>query len=274
MTTGEAFASDIRAANAPGGPVFHLPQPSVNPLNWMGGIWRATVAAANTAEHAVVGAAELTATLLSPAPESSLTGPVTRMRRYSAARVHLADMKQVCRAFDVTLNDVALAAITNSYRTILLDRGEKPGPNSLRTLVAVSVRSVNDFGVTDNRVSVMLPLLPVDEPDPVKQLEVVHSRLMKAKGSGQREGGSALFSATKTVPFAFSAWTIRLMTRLPQKSVTAGATNVSGPRRRQRVMGRQVLEVLPIPPIALHLRTGIAMVSYADSFSFWRHRRL
>jgi diacylglycerol O-acyltransferase len=64
------------------------------------------------------------------------------MRRYSAARVHLADMKQVCRAFDVTLNDVALAAITNSYRTILLDRGEKPGPNSVRTLVAVSVRSV------------------------------------------------------------------------------------------------------------------------------------
>jgi diacylglycerol O-acyltransferase len=33
-------------------------------------------------------------------------------------------------------------------------------------------------------------------------------------------------------------------------------------------MGRQVLEVLPIPPIALHLRTGIAMVSYADSFFF------
>ena len=110
--------------------------------------------------------------------------------------------------------------------------------------------------------------MPVDEADPVKQLEVVHSRLMKAKGSGQREGGSALFSAAKNVPFAFSAWTIRLMTRLPQKSVTAGATDVPGPRRRQRVMGRQVLEVLPIPPIALHLRTGIAMVSYADSFSF------
>jgi hypothetical protein len=33
-------------------------------------------------------------------------------------------------------------------------------------------------------------------------------------------------------------------------------------------MGREVLEVLPVPPIALHLRTGIAMVSYADSFVF------
>jgi diacylglycerol O-acyltransferase / wax synthase len=29
-----------------------------------------------------------------------------------------------------------------------------------------------------------------------------------------------------------------------------------------------VLEILPIPPIALQLRTGIAMLSYADKFIF------
>jgi hypothetical protein len=39
------------------------------------------------------------------------------------------------------------------------------------------MRSADDFDVTDNRVSVMLPLLPVDEPDPVKLLEIVHRRL-------------------------------------------------------------------------------------------------
>jgi hypothetical protein len=33
-------------------------------------------------------------------------------------------------------------------------------------------------------------------------------------------------------------------------------------------MGREVLELLPVPPIALGLRTGIAMVSYADNFVF------
>ena len=33
-------------------------------------------------------------------------------------------------------------------------------------------------------------------------------------------------------------------------------------------MGRQVLEVVPIPPIALQLRTAIAMLSYADKFIF------
>ena len=234
----------------------------------MNDIWRATLAATSAAEHAVVGAAELTAHVLTAAPESSLNGPVTKMRRFSAARVDLTVMKQVARDFDVTLNDVALAAITSSYRTMLLDRGETPGPQALRTLVPVSMRSAEHFDVTDNRVSAMLPLLPVDEPDPVKQLEIVHRRLTEAKGSGQREGGSAVFAAAGSVPFAFSAWAIRLLTRLPQKSVTALATNVPGPRGRQRVLGRDVLEILPVPPIALHLRTGIAMLSYADRFSF------
>src|SRR5262249_54477969 len=206
--------------------------------------------------------------LFSPGPGSSLNGPVTTMRRFSAARVRLADLQEVSQAFGVTLNDVALAAITDSYRKILLDRGEQPGRNSLRTLVPVSVRPTNHFHMTDNQVSAMLPLLPVDEPDPVRQLQLVHSRLSRAKDSGQREGGSALFSVAKNVPFAFSAWAIRLLARFPQKAVVALATNVPGPRSRQTLMGRQVLEILPIPPIAVQLRTGIAMLSYADKFIF------
>jgi hypothetical protein len=111
-------------------------------------------------------------------------------------------------------------------------------------------------------------LLPVDEADPVEQLRRVHGRLTRAKASGQREGGSALVSAAKSVPFAFSAWAIRLLARLPQRAVVALATNVPGPRKQQKLMGRRVLEIWPIPPIALQLRTGIAMLSYADTFIF------
>ncbi len=265
---GDTFAKDIRGSKQPDRPVLRLPHINLNPLSWVSGIARGTLTAAAAAEHAAVGAAELTASLLNPGPQTSLTGPVTRMRRYRVARVRLADMHQAAKAFDVTLNDVALAAITDSYRRILIDRGEKPSPNSLRTLVPVSIRPANQFTLTDNRVSAMLPLLPVDEADPVKQLQLVHDRLIRAKGSGQREGGSALMSAAKDIPFAFSAWPVRLLSRLPQRSVTALATNVPGPRQPQVLMGRKVLEILPIPPIALHLRTGVAMLSYADSFTF------
>lgn len=243
-------------------------KPSLNPLDWVGDIGRGAIGAATAAEHIAVGAAELVASLLVPAPDSSLNGRVTTMRRYSAARVRLADMQKVSRHFGVTVNDVALAAITNSYRTLLLERGEQPGRNSLRTLVPVSVRPVDQFNVADNRVSAMLPLLPVDVEDPVKQLRLVHDRLNRAKASGQSEGGSAVVSAVTRVPFVLSAWTLRLLMRLPQRAVVALATNVPGPRCQQRLMGRRVLEVLPIPPIALQLRTGIAMVSYADNFVF------
>ncbi|ORW43238.1 diacylglycerol O-acyltransferase [Mycobacterium paraense] len=265
---GGTFAADIRAARQPDGPGPGLPRLGFNPLTWVSGIGRSALAAASAAEHVALGAAELTASLFSVAPESSLNGPVTTMRRFSAARVRLADLQRVARAFDVTLNDVALAAITDSYRKMLLERGERPARNSLRTLVPVSVRPTNHFGVADNQVSAMLPLLPVDEADPVEQLRLVHGRLTRAKASGQREGGSALVSAARNVPFALTAWGIRLLARLPQRAVVALATNVPGPRKRQTLLGRRVLEILPVPPIALQLRTGIAMLSYADSFVF------
>jgi WS/DGAT/MGAT family acyltransferase len=263
-----SFATDIRAAKEPATARGGRPNLSFNPLSWVSAVGRSALAAAATAEHVAVGAAELTASLFSPGPESSLNGPLTTMRRFSAARVRLADLQQVAQAFDVTINDVALAAITDSYRKMLIDRGEQPGRNSLRTLVPVSVRPTNHFHMADNQVSAMLPLLPVDEGDPVEQLRLVHSRLTRAKASGQREGGSALVSAAKNVPFAFSAWAVRLLARLPQRAVVALATNVPGPRRQQKLLGRRVLEILPIPPIAFQVRTGIAMLSYADAFVF------
>jgi diacylglycerol O-acyltransferase len=70
------------------------------------------------------------------------------------------------------------------------------------------------------------------------------------------------------VPFPLTAWTVRALTRLPQRGVVTVATNVPGPRQRMRIMGREVLHVLPIPPIALQLRTGVAILSYADELVF------
>ncbi|WP_039890056.1 WS/DGAT/MGAT family O-acyltransferase [Mycobacterium xenopi] len=263
----DTFANNIHAAKQLVGAALPRPALGWNLLAWPGEVWRSAVGAATAAQHAAIGVAEITAELLS-SPGSSLTGAVTTMRRYSAARVKLADLKQVARAFDVTLNDVALAAITDSYRNLLLRRGEQPRHDTARTLVPVSIRSMKEMQQTGNRVAAMLPLLPVDEADPLKQLELVHSRLTRAKNSGQREGTTALLAIVNHVPFTLSALTIRLLGRLPQHAFSVLATNIPGSRRRHRLMGRQVLEVLPVPPIVLGLRTAIAMVSYADDFVF------
>jgi diacylglycerol O-acyltransferase / wax synthase len=65
-----------------------------------------------------------------------------------------------------------------------------------------------------------------------------------------------------------SSWLIRLLTRLPQRGIVTLATNVPGPNRRLEMMGRTVSRLLPIPPIALQLRTGVAIMSYADDLVF------
>ena len=262
---GETFANRIRAAAE--SPALRPSWPSLNPLDWAGDIWHLSTAVTSAAARIAAGAVQIAAGILSPA-DSSLIGPVSNLRRYSAAQVLLVDVAMICHKFDVTINDVALAAITDSFRAMLMHRGEQPQRNSLRTLVPVSVRSADASNQLDNRVSLMLPYLPIELEDPIERLQAVHGRLTRAKSGGQRQAGSALFSAANYIPFALTAWAVRLLTRLPQFGVVALATNVPGPRRRLRMMGRDVLRLLPIPPIALHLRTGIAMRSYGDDLVF------
>jgi diacylglycerol O-acyltransferase / wax synthase len=246
-------------------PVPDPTPPSTNPLS---NLWRAATNVTDAATRTVSGAAELAAGLLRPNTDSSLVGPVTAMRRYRAVRVPLADIEQVCRKFDVTVNDVALTAITAGFRSVLLHRGDEPKPDSLRTLVPVSVRSPDTLDKPGNRLSVMLPYLPVEQDDPIQQLRIVHSRMNRAKQGGQRQAGNMAVSASNYFPFMWSAWAIRLLTRLPQRGIVTLATNVPGPRRQLRMMGGRVASLLPIPPIAMRLRTGVAVLSYADELVF------
>ncbi|WP_431232565.1 WS/DGAT/MGAT family O-acyltransferase [Mycolicibacterium psychrotolerans] len=265
---GATFATEIRAAKESTDHRGRIAGISLNPLDWASSLWQTAVGVTNAAALAVQGVIEITGGLVRPASPSSLAGPLRTMRGYSAARVSLDDVTAICHEFGVTVNDVALTAITDSFRSALVRRGELPRRNSLRTLVPVSVRSNDARERIDNRVSIMLPCLPVEKDDVLDQLREVHTRLTSAKGSGQRQAGSAFVSTISSLPFPVTAWAVRALTRLPQRGVVTVATNVPGPRERSKILGREVLSVLPIPPIALQLRTGIAILSYADSLVF------
>ena len=244
------------------------PKPLENLWNPLDNLWRTATGITGAAARTVGGAAEIATGLLRSSAGSSLVGPVTRMRCYRAVRVPLAEVEQVCRKFDVTINDVALTAITEGFRSVLLHRGEEPRPDSLRTLVPVSVRSPDALDKPGNRLSIMLPYLPVEQDDPIQQLRVVHSRLSRAKQGGQRQAGNVAVSATNYIPFMLSSWLIRFLTRMPQRGIVTLATNIPGPRRQLQMMGREVARLLPIPPIALRLRTGVAVLSYANDLVF------
>ena len=58
-----------------------------------------------------------------PATPSSLTGPIGRSRRYAMARAPLADVLEIRKRAQVSLNDVVLAAISGGFRSLLCARG-------------------------------------------------------------------------------------------------------------------------------------------------------
>ncbi|KRE25368.1 hypothetical protein ASG82_17465 [Mycobacterium sp. Soil538] len=167
--------------------------------------------------------------------------PVAGMHRYSAVEVPLSGVAPICRTFGVALDDVALSAITDSFRAALLRRGEEPRPDSLR-------------------VSGMLPALPVHEVDRVTQLLTVQRRLLAARARRQRFGAGALLSA------------VDLLTGLPQRGVvavtmdTAMDTAVAG--WPQTLLGRAVVRVLPVPALTLRLRTAVAILNDGDNLVF------
>ncbi|WP_040814995.1 wax ester/triacylglycerol synthase family O-acyltransferase [Nocardia concava] len=208
------------------------------------------------------------AALVSAPASSSLNGPIGRQRRYTIARASLTEIREIGRGFDATVNDVVLAAVTAAYRAVLLGRGEDPTGDSVRILVPVSMRAAEAKAVLDNRVSAVVSLLPLHLEDPVERLTAIHRRMVRQKSGGAAQAEKSLLALAGRLPFASVAWSVRLLSRLPQRGVTAVATNVPGPHRTLTLLGSEVLELLPAIPIAMRLRTGIAILSYGDQLTF------
>ncbi|MCM6772407.1 wax ester/triacylglycerol synthase family O-acyltransferase [Nocardia sp. CDC159] len=203
-----------------------------------------------------------------PATGSSFNGPIGRQRRYAIARASLPEIREIGRAFGVTVNDVAVAAVASAYREVLLGRGEQLTPGKVRVLVPVSVRAEDAKYVPDNRVSAMVPTLPVEVANPVERLKAVHGQISAHRSRGEAEAQRSLLSLAGLLPFPMVAWTFRLASHYPQHAISALATNVPGPRHRLTMHGREVLEILPCIPIAMRLRTTIAILGYADRLAF------
>lgn len=205
---------------------------------------------------------------LRPGPATSLTGALDGSRRYAWTDTCLEDVRTVRKAYGVTVNDVALAAVASGFRALLLHRGETPDARALRSLVPVSTRAAGEESIPDNRVSMMLPHLPVDLEDPVERLLAVHERIGQLRASHQIEAGGSLTAAMELGAFAPVAWAMKVGLGLPQRQIATVATNVPGPRQPLYALGREAVALLPYVPIADQVRFGVAIFSYCDTLTF------
>jgi diacylglycerol O-acyltransferase / wax synthase len=219
----------------------------------------------------MVGLGSLGARLLVPGTTVSVEGAIGVERRWAAGRCSLQDAKAIGHAFDASVNDVVLAAITGAFRTMLAARGEPVDNIVFRSLVPVSVRHADDH-TFNNQVSLLIAELPVGIEDPVERLRAVHEEISSLKAAHQVEAGEAVLATAGFVPPVLLAMgahaAMGLMRRLPQRSVNTVTTNVPGPQFPLYALGRRMVEYLPFVPLSEGIRIGIAILSYDGLISF------
>jgi diacylglycerol O-acyltransferase / wax synthase len=203
---------------------------------------------------------------LNPAPEVPLNVPIGPHRRIARVQASLADFKEVKNAFGGTVNDVVLAVVSGALRNWLHSRGVRTAGMELRAQVPVSIRSEVEKGALGNRIAAMRGPLPVYVDDPVERLRRVSEAMSGLKESKQALGAEVIAGLEDFAPPTLLAQASRLnfSTRLFNLIVT----NVPGPQFPLFLLGRELLELIPIAFLPENQALAIAIISYNGNVDF------
>jgi diacylglycerol O-acyltransferase / wax synthase len=200
------------------------------------------------------------------APRTSLNVPIGQGRRFTAARVPLADLKQIAHQLGGSVNDVVLAACTTGLRVLLLERGEPVPGHGLRAMVPVNLRAASERLALGNRVSSLFVDLPVAEPVAhVRFSRIVHTTL-RLKESDLAAGADTFIELAALAPPVLHAAVAR--TAYATRLFNVTITNVPGPQQPMYGLGARLREVLPVVPLAAAHAVGIAAFSYDGLVTF------
>jgi diacylglycerol O-acyltransferase / wax synthase len=200
------------------------------------------------------------------APSSPLNVDIGPHRRYDWVRTDLNELKAIKDQLGGTVNDVVLTVVTGALRSFLERRGEEVGELELRAMIPVSVRREDEYGRAGNRVAAMMAPLPIYEPDPVERLNILREELAGLKQSGQAVGAQVLTQLSGFAPPTVMAQASRLQSR--QRFFNLVVTNVPGPQMPLYVLGRQLLDLFPMAPLARRQALCIAVMSYNGKMNF------
>lgn len=223
-----------------------------------------------SAAEAIVGSAgEEHMTLPMAAPPTPFSRSLTPRRSVSFARASLSDVKFIKNAFEVTLNDVVLAACTLALRRRLLEHGSLPD-RPLVASVPVSARTEGERAKSFNRVTAMFVGLPVHIEDPVETLLEVSREAASAKKMMAMLGKNLLGKWIELLPPLLFAQAMQLYSALGMAERHAPVhnmvvSNVPGPPFPFYAGGGRVLAVYPLGPILEGAALNVTVFSYEDA---------
>jgi WS/DGAT/MGAT family acyltransferase len=186
-------------------------------------------------------------------------------------RLDVGDIRRVRRRFGGTDNDVLLAVLTGALRSWLVERGDRVDGPAPRALIPVSRRSRPGDPVAGNMLSGYLCELPVQERDPLSQLDRIRATMDRNKAAGPARGAGAIPLLANRVP----AMVHRMATPLARRGAgllfDTVVTNVPVPALPLALDGAALTEVYPIAPLAYGQALGVALSTYRGTVHVGLH---
>lgn len=195
----------------------------------------------------------------------------------------LAAFREIRRAFGGTINDVALAAVSEGCARYLEREGENVADQHLRVMCPVNIRTEDEAGMIGNKVSAIFPLLPAYSLDIQDRYRNVVVETNRIKHDQEAQAMALMQEVSPSVPAMIMAPLLvvgtpfdptRLgaafpappppswMPRMPNFGVNFVITNVPGVQVPQYIAGCEVLDQRAIMMIGGNMGLGSVVTSY------------
>src|SRR3954451_12591107 len=216
--------------------------------------------------EAAQGLGEVAWAGLNPAPETPLNVPIGSHRRVVWVQTELDQFKAIKNSLGGTVNDVVLAVVSGALARWLRTRGVRTEGLELRAQVPVSIRSDDERDRLGNRIAVMRAPLPVYAPARGERLRIVREAMQGLKESKQALAAQVIAGLEDFAPPTIlsmasrSHWSPRLFNMI--------VTNVPGPQIPIYLLGRELLELVPVAFLPDNFALTVAAMSYNGKLDF------
>lgn len=229
---------------------------------------RSVAGLGKTLAHLVGASGNRENALTSPydSPKSVLNKRVSPPRRFGTQQYDLDRLKKICKAADVSLNDVVLCICGAALRRFLLESNALPD-KPLTAGIPVSVRPAGDVQV-GTAISFILSTLGTDIADPVLRLKAIHASTDKAKQELQALTRKQIDAYTLMVMGPFIGSLVTGLGGRTRPVFNLTISNVPGPQKPLYFNGARMEGIFPVSLVAHGQALNITCLSYAGKLNF------
>lgn len=197
---------------------------------------------------------------LRPPTRTPWNKPIGSRRSVAWTHMSFQEVRGIRGSIGGTVNDVMLTVLGGALGRYLRGCGVNTDGMKVRLMIPVNVRNEAEKGALGNRVSMMMPNIPVGIADPVQRLEAVRGEVETLKARHQADAFESLRRMTENAPAVYHA--LAGMGGIPPGGANLVCTNVPGPMIPLYAVGHRMIAHYPLVPLAGDMGLGVGITSF------------